>query len=205
MFKESPGEGPALEAFNKQLTQILRQKAPIDERGALSPQTLPLSPDAKAVWVRFHDEIERALGAGGELCELRDVGAKAADNAARMAALFHVFCGGSGPVAAEAMQGACEVVMWHVFEAQRFYGEMGVAPELREEMELSSWLVAHCRALGVDSLSRREVLQKGPGRLRKLPVLKPVLDRLSALGHVHVVPEGRAFLVLINPALLKRG
>jgi putative DNA primase/helicase len=40
---------------------------------------------------------------GGELYDLRDVGSKAADNVARMAALFHVFAGSIGPIDFECM------------------------------------------------------------------------------------------------------
>jgi len=35
------------------------------ERGCLSPVVLDLSPQARAAWIRFHDEVERELGARG--------------------------------------------------------------------------------------------------------------------------------------------
>jgi putative DNA primase/helicase len=52
---------------------------------------LPLTPEAKAAWVEYHNEIESELSSGGELYDVRDVASKSADNAARLAALFQMF------------------------------------------------------------------------------------------------------------------
>ena len=51
----------------------------------LTPRALDFSPDAKAAWVAFHDAIEAAMAPDGALENLRDVGSKAAENAARCA------------------------------------------------------------------------------------------------------------------------
>ena len=72
------------------IRELLAYALPTDESGSLSPAVLDLSPQARAEWIRLHDDIERALGARGEWRAVRDVAAKAAENAARMAALFHV-------------------------------------------------------------------------------------------------------------------
>ena len=79
----------------------------MDEDGALSPVMMALAPDAKAAWVAFHDAIEGELRNGGELYDVRDVASKSADNAVRLAALFHVFEHGmKGAVGLEAFEGA---------------------------------------------------------------------------------------------------
>ena len=89
LFVEAPTDWPRLSALRQRVAELLEQAAPIDEHGALSPVVLSLDLEAKRVWVRFHDDIERQLCTGGELAEVRDVASKAADNAARLAALFH--------------------------------------------------------------------------------------------------------------------
>jgi hypothetical protein len=43
---------------------------------------------AREAWIAYHDEVERDLAPGGELAGVRDSAAKAADNAARLAALW---------------------------------------------------------------------------------------------------------------------
>ena len=113
-FTEAPARWPALTTFNDQLTAILERQAPIDDDGALTPAMLTLSPDAKAAWVNFHDAIEYMLPAGGELYDVRDVASKTADNAARLAALFHTFTGSIGPIDLDAMEAATSVTAWHL-------------------------------------------------------------------------------------------
>ena len=94
LFRE-PLEGfPALEKLNRRILEILKQDAPMDERGRLSPKILAFSLEAKAHWIEFYNEVEMELTDGGKLYGVRDVAAKIADNAARPAALFRAFaCG----------------------------------------------------------------------------------------------------------------
>ena len=66
---------------------------------------LPLTPEAKAAWVKYHNEIESLLASGGELYDVRDVASKSADNAARLAALFQIFEGVGGAIGADAFEG----------------------------------------------------------------------------------------------------
>ena len=89
LFKDAPTDWPRLSAFHQRVAELLEQPAPIDEHGSLSPVILPLDPNAKRVWIRFHDDVEHQLCTGGKLADVRDVASKAADNASRLAALFH--------------------------------------------------------------------------------------------------------------------
>ena len=75
---------------------------------------LDLSPAAHAAWVRLHDLVEGGLGTGGAYQTVRDVAAKAAENAARLAALFHVLeHGPAGTIGADHLLGAEEIVRKH--------------------------------------------------------------------------------------------
>ena len=80
-FTEAPENWPHLAAFNRRISAILNQAAPIDDDGALHPAMMALTPEAKAAWVAFHDDIESMLASGGELSDIRDVASKTADNA----------------------------------------------------------------------------------------------------------------------------
>jgi hypothetical protein len=69
---------------------------------------LDLSPQARSEWIRIHDEVERELGARGTFRGVRDV---AAENTARLAALFHVLeHGASGTIASEEIRAAACIV-----------------------------------------------------------------------------------------------
>ena len=158
LFVEAPTAWPGLSAFRQRVAGLLEKTAPIDAHGALSPVVLPLDPEAKQAWVRFHDEVERQLCTGGELSEVRDVASKAADNAARLAALFHaVELGPGDAVGPKTLENAARIVAWHVNEARRVFGGLALPPELTDAARLDRWLVHYCRARNVQVVPRREV------------------------------------------------
>ena len=202
MFTPPPEGWPALAAFNSRLTLILDRKAPVDDNGILTPAMLTLSPEAKALWIAFHDQIEAMLGTGGELYDLRDVGSKAADNMVRMAALFHVFTGSIGPIDADCVESAVQIVTWHLLEAKRFLGELAMPAELANPMRLESWLLDWCRREGVDQVSTRAVQQYGPGGLRDKVTIDATIKELADLGRVRLVKVGKKKLIRIRPELL---
>ncbi len=202
MFTEAPASWPALSAFNRRIAEILTTPVPIDEEGGLSPAVLTLAPDAKDAWVRFHDVIERELQTGGELYDVRDVASKAADNAARLAALFQVFeYGMSGPIGLGAFCGASRIAAWHLNESRRFFGELVLPTELANAARLDSWLIEHCRREGTHLVPTREAQRLGP--MRDKEKLATALRELEELDRVRVTHEGRRKTISVNPSLVR--
>jgi putative DNA primase/helicase len=201
-FTEAPANWPALATFNDRLTAILNRQAPIDDDGALTPAMLTLSPDAKAAWVSFHDAIEAMLPTGGELYDVRDVASKTADNAARLAALFHTFNGSIGQIDLEAMEAAASVTAWHLSEAQRFLGELAMPAELANPARLEKWLIEYCKRENTDKVPTRAVQQFGPGGLRDKVTYTAAVQELAELGRAHMVQDGKKRLIQIRPELL---
>ncbi len=201
-FTEAPANWPALATCNDRLTAILNRPVPIDDDGALTPAMLKLSPDAKAAWVAFHDQIEAMLSTGGELFDVRDVASKIADNATRLAALFHVFEGSIGPIGIDAMESGACIAAWHLNEARRFLGELAMPAELANPPRLESWLLDYCRRERTDKVPTREVQRCGPGGLRDKAAFAEAMKELEELGRARMVQDGRKKLVQINPALL---
>lgn len=205
-FTEAPANWPALAAFNMRIASILGQPAPVDEDGALSPPLLPLTAEAKAAWVAFHDAIESELASGGELYDVRDVASKTADNAARLAALFQVFEGAGGAIGAEAFESASRIAAWHLNEAQRFFGELALPAELADAARLDSWLFDYCRRKKTNIVPRREVQRNvTPVHLRQRSALEDALRELTEAGRALLVQDGRRKEIHINPALLEGG
>ena len=205
-FTEAPADWPALVAFNRRIAAILEQPAPIDEDGALGPPLLPLTAEAKAAWVAFHDAIESELASGGELYDVRDVASKTADNAARLAALFQVFGGAGGAIGAEVFESASRIAAWHLNEAQRFFGELALPAELADAARLDGWLIDYCRRQKTNIVPRREVQRNvTPVHLRQRSVLEDALRELIEAGRLLLVQDGRRKEIHINPALLEGG
>ncbi len=201
-FTEAPENWPALANFNDRLTRILNRAAPIDDDGALTPAMLTLAPDAKAAWVQFHDAIESELSTGRELYDVRDVASKTADNAARLAALFHTFTGSIGPIDIEAMESAARVTAWHLSEARRFLGELAMPAELANPARLEAWMLDYCKRENTDKVPTRAIQQYGPGGLREKETFTKAVAELAELGRARSVQDGKKRTVQINPALL---
>lgn len=201
-FTQAPDNWPALANFNSRLSSILNRAAPIDDAGVLTPAMLTLAPDAMDAWVTFHDNIESMLTRSGELYEVRDVASKTADNAARLAALFHTFNGSIGPIDLEAMESASSIAAWHLTEARRFLAEIALTPEQLNPARLEGWILDYCKREGTDEVPTREVQRNGPGSLRDKKVFIDAMQGLSELGRARIVTDGKKKLIQINPALL---
>ena len=203
-FTEAPANWPALAAFNSRLTLILNRPAPIDENGALTPAMLQLSPGAKSAWVEFHNAIEAMLPTGGELYDVRDVASKTADNAARLAALFHTFTGNVGPIDIEAMESGGQIAAWHLSEARRFLGELAMPLELANPARLESWMLDYCKRESTDRVPTGKVQQFGPSGLRNKATITEAAKELAELGRARLVQDGKKRLIQIRPELLQQ-
>ncbi|MDA0822364.1 MAG: YfjI family protein [Proteobacteria bacterium] len=194
---------PNLDAYYRRLSEILNQALPLDEDGTLAPSRLTLSPGAKDLWKKGYNVIEEQLRDGGELRDLRDVASKAAENIARLAALFHVFEKGGSEIGQEPSKQAAKVVAWHLEEAKRFLGEIALPVEEVNAAKLDEWLIDYCREHGSRWVKTSDALQFAPRPIRKRAILDPALEVLTELHRAREFKRGKEKLISINPALLK--
>lgn len=199
-FTEAPANWPALTEFNKRITELLNQAAPIDDAGALSPQLLAFTPEAKSSWIEYNNIIESELSSGGELYDVRDVASKSADNAARLAAIFHVFEGADGAISKAAIESASEIALWHLSEARRFFGELALPLEIADATRLDGWLIEYCKKNGAYSVNKRYAQQFGPVRDRDR--LKNAINELYGLDRLRLDQDGNRQMLYLNPGVL---
>ncbi|WP_439683408.1 DUF3987 domain-containing protein [Cupriavidus oxalaticus] len=201
LFREAPTSCAHLDAFNHRITELLEQPAPITKDGALAPAMLSLTPAAKTVWVAFHDDLERDLASGGDLHQIRDVASKAADNAARLAALFHVYSGTGTAIDDDIMARACTLVAWHLSESRRFFGELALPQQMADACRLDDWLLEHCRREGTHMVSKRDAQRLGP--LRDGGKLDAAITELASLDRLTVRKDGKRITLWVHPALME--
>lgn len=202
-YRPAPAAMPAVERFGRRITALLDTPLATDPRGGLAPAVLDLSPAAHAAWVRLHDIVERGLGTGGEYQSVRDVAAKAAENVARLAALFHVLeHGPAGTIGTDHLLGAEAIVRWHLHEARRLLAELDTPPALAAAIRLDTWLLSDARATGSPRVPTTRVYQYGPACVRDSRALKEALATLTERGRARLEEEGRRRFVVVNPALL---
>ena len=205
LYKAPPLSWPYREAFIKRTTELLNTLLTIDdETGALQPITLCLSPQAQAAWIEFYNDTEQELRTGGELADIKDVTSKAADNVARIAALFHVYEHGvTGHISEAHILSANHLMAWYLMESKRFFSEVVLSKELRNTLLLDNWLIQHCKEHEVSEISTRTIKQFCPNVLRDKTILEDTLKHLIDLNRVKIVKEGKKKLIHLNPKLLE--
>ena len=202
-YRPAPEAMPQVALFVARIRELLGHALPTDAHGSLTPAVLDLSPQARSEWIRLHDDIERELGARGEWRGVRDVAAKATENAARMAALFHVLeHGPTGAIRSEEIQAAGCIVCWHLNEARRLLADMNTPTALASAIRLDAWLRNEALANHTGHVPTKRIYQYGPNCVRDSRDLRAALAILAERGRARLQEDGRRRVVVINPALL---
>lgn len=199
-----PGQMTKLAAFHKKITSLLGETR-LDERGELFLARIELCREGRTRWKKAYDEIERRLVPHGELSDVRDVASKAADNIARLAALFSLLANGADiPFVEPAdIDRAARIVEWYLSEAQKVLGTSGIDAELIAASQVEEWLVKYLRSNSNAQLTSREALQRiVPVKYRKLKELEPALRTLQEHDRVKVFKEGRTTRIAAHPEIL---
>jgi hypothetical protein len=154
----------------------------------LTPRVLEFSAEAKSAWVVFYDTIEAAMAPDGALETLRDVGSKAAENAARLAGVLAIVGNPEATtIDGEAMASGCELSAWYVDEALRLSDGYRQPTGLRNAIRLRDWLLAK----GKREISVREIMQRGPSPIRQKAEAEAALATLVDYGHLTRQGDGR--------------
>jgi putative DNA primase/helicase len=193
-YKEPPAEWPKLNNFWKRLRELLEMPVAIDDGGGLLLQVLTLDPDAKSIWVAYHDEVEKRLADGGEFSNIRDVASKSADNAARLAGLFQVANHASNVIEVDAMRCGIHVAAWYLEESRRFLASEVAGGSANRVL---SWLRGRCQSKNISRVSSRELQREGPVRDRAR--LNEVLEVLESSGYIRQRKAGKRKFIELNP------
>ena len=204
--REGVASAPQLNLFHAKLHNLLEQQYANGKGGKFENLlALQLSADALTHWVKYYNDLEAEMQAGGDMEEARDIASKSADNAARLAGLFHLFGGGDvlDHISGETMHAACKLASWYLYEARRFFSEVALPTEELEVIKLDEWIITQCKAAGDSSISKSQILQRvTPTSLRKADKLNKTLDTLARANHIRLAKEGKTTIVEVNPALL---
>lgn len=186
-----------LRLFNDRVIELIDRPLRLNE-GGLDPIVLRLSTEASDLWIDFYNDIEHKLRADGKYSMIRDVAGKAAENIARVAALFECWkTNYPAEVSVESVLNAAILVKWHLDEAIRFFhGIEDDSHSNRDDIRLDTWL----RLQGEAVLSKRHIHRHGP--IRDGARLDAALNDLVDLDRVKIEKKDKKITVLINPSLI---
>lgn len=181
----------AIKTYGARVLALLERPAPLvnpDNPVALAPASLPLSVEARRLWIEFYNRIEGEVGRTGELDCVRPLANKAAEHAARVAAVLTVI---ETPDAREIprtpMAGGIEIVQHHLAEAVRLATAGRVEPYLRDAQRVLAWLATWPH----DAISLPDIYQHGPGRaVRDKAAASRVVETLASHGWLVEIPGG---------------
>jgi hypothetical protein len=142
-FRDAPAEcAVVLAEYRSRLGALLRSPpttAP-DDPGILMPDVMTLAPDARALWIRFSDHMERQAGPGGALAPVRAWAAKGAEHAGRIAAVLALHADPDAmEVSAEHMACGVGLATFYASEMMRLAGTAGINADLRLASKLRDW------------------------------------------------------------------
>ena len=184
----SPEHDVAARAYVDQVNRLFRRPMPLKEgsRNELQPRRLPLSQEARRMWIEFADSVERQLGPQGDLAAISGFAAKLPEHAARIACVLSMF---ERPDAVEIDAGAMSngiALSKHYAEgALRLHGQSRLNADLIDADLLLQW--ARIKAdRGLISLP--DIVQTGPNRIRETATARRLVGILEQHRHLERVP-----------------
>lgn len=187
LFREPPAVCPALHDYNDRLATFLLHPPALADgtRDVLAPSAMQLAPDARQVWIAFHNAVETDLAEGGGLRPIRAFGAKLAEHAGRLAAILAAYADPDATeVDAEAMACGITLAQHYAAEMLRLHSAGSIAPELRDAERLLAWWQArpdpHCHLAAI--------YQRGPGAMRDAATARRIVSTLEDHGWIMRLP-----------------
>lgn len=133
-----------VQKYTERLGVMVRSPLPLAEgtQNELTPRQLVLGPEAREIWIRFHDFIESGLGEGGEFSPISGLANKAAEHAARIAGLIRLWHDlGGQQISGTEMANATVLVQHYLSESLRLRDIAATNGHLRLAQRVLDWLL----------------------------------------------------------------
>lgn len=190
LYALSRRDQDTIDAFGERLGDILNTGMAMDpDTRELKPRLLPLSADARARLIAFHDSVELSQAPGGEMEAIRGHASKSAEQAARMAGVLTLWRDiGAQEVSGEAMANGIDLARFYLLEAARLAGAAMISEGVAKAVALHKWLLS--AAWGKPWVTIREIVRLGPNRLRESPEAKRAVQLLVEHGWLVAMEPG---------------
>lgn len=194
-YKEPPESLSALEAFHARIIYCLEQSTNLTKDGCNNLPILNFSSNAKNLWVKFYNEIEAGLKSKSDWLDIQDFASKAAENAARLSALFHLFSGKDGNIESESIEQAIEIIKWHLLETRGVLNLYEVDNQQNDAIKLIRWI----KAKQLKQFTPRFLQQYSP--IRNKAKRDNAIELLASKHYLQEVILDGVTTLVINPNL----
>lgn len=177
---------PLITSFWARTATLLDQPFPLanpDTKNELNPRPLILSPEAKALWVLFHDDVDRSLRPEGAYRAIRRTANKAAEQALRVAGVLTLVEDfEAGSVSAEGIEKAIELIRFYLDEIMRVSEMTCADPDLELAQAVLNWMKMKAAGNPHRVFPLAEIYQKaGPRGVRN----KKMADKVMGILQEH--------------------
>lgn len=177
---------PFIAQYWQCLTNILKKPVPIDfKTGGLDLRIMELSGDALETWIVLHDGIEKEIASGGAYECIKAFASKAAEHAARIAAVLAFIEQAAYPTT-QHIERAAQIISYYL-ESMVVY----VQNANQEEHDflagdLLTWIKNHG-----NKISSNDFQKISPVSIRQAKKARRLLKILTELGYLRVTQHGR--------------
>lgn len=177
---EGPHSDYSVSRYWERITELLNQPFKIDEEtGELQLSTSVLEDDVLDLWCALHDGIEDQIRSDGKYSDVKAFASKAAENAARIAAILAFVDGHEHPAVDHIKRAGVLISYYLESMAIRAMDAQEDADELLAR-DLLSWIITHGgKLLATD-------FKKLPNSLRQASTARKCLAFLVTYGHIRI-------------------
>jgi hypothetical protein len=174
----------AIKHFKQQIAEILDQSLPLKQgtKNELCPRKLSLDGAGYQTWISFHDEVEQNMLPQGEYSSIKAFGAKAAENALRIAGILFGFehqpklkDSNEAVIPCFYMENAIAIMRFYLSETLRIQGTCQIDQNLLEAKKLLDWI----REKKLKKFPTHLIYQSGPNSIREVARAKTLLNILA--------------------------
>lgn len=165
---------------------------------------LKFSPQAQAHWNGIANSYEASMQPGGLYCAAKDFASKAAENIARVAAIFHSFLvEDSDEISSETLQYAINLISYYGEQYLNIFGKFNpVTEQQRDLADLEDWILTTQNNKQWNCIPKAYILQYGPNRLRDKAKLDLLLDILASSFRITIAKVNKKTVVYANTTVV---
>jgi hypothetical protein len=200
----------AIEHFGKRVSDVLLNS---NTNTPAERQVLEFTPEALQTLIAYSNEIETSIGFGGVYQHIKDAASKSMENAARMAALFHIFEKAEGQISKLHVDGAIEICKWHLNEFRCIFDPVPKTPQFElDGIRLEKWLYEKYTTENRVIFERNRLLQYAPirDRIRRNCALQFLMakgvvcehfehDLIYGLPYINIKPKRNRRMIQFYP------
>ncbi len=190
--EEDLSADPAIKRFNDAMNRLLdanaKENSPLDPKNEISPILLPLSSDAKKIWIAFHNKNEEDLAEGKPYHPIRRFASKAPEHVLRLSGTLALI---ENPdveeISSEYIQRAIILIQFYFTERLRIHGFVSINPELVCAASLLKWLwKENYKQVGLSTIYQYGPLSLG---IRNADRARTIMSILASHGWVIPTPN----------------